>query len=93
MINRDMYKRAADLTACDTLHSIAHLSQVGVAASESELDLKHMQSALSELFEVIHEIACKGIQLAERSEADISSLKAQVSAGAHQGTENDLRCV
>jgi len=77
MINRDMYNGVTEVTACDTLYSISNLAQVGVAASNSSLDLMDMQSALSELFELIYEVAGQGIELAERSERKIPQIKGQ----------------
>ncbi len=52
----------------DRLYTIAGLSDLGLAATDSALDIVNMQDALGSIFETIYELASEAVELAEQSE-------------------------
>ena len=49
----------------DRLYEIAHLAKIGAAATDTALNLDHMESAQCTLWEVVHTLAAEGIEMAE----------------------------
>lgn len=82
----DMFDRDVPLDFIDLLHRVCNLAKVGVAASDSVNNVRHVHAALEAQFELIYDLAGEAIMLAEVAEGEREKLAkaAQSTATSEQ---------
>ena len=65
MTDTSIYGIGVESDHISKLYNIIQLSKAGAAASDSALDLPHMECALRAVFEQIHILASEAVDIAE----------------------------